>query len=143
MTASALRLQRKWTELEQAAEARAHLGERTRAINDVTELLAENIAQRDPGTLVSCANTLIVCDGRRRRKQILSILEGIESAIERTGARSYLPFLHELRARLAHVCGDDATCDRERREAERLWAAMGAHGHIERMTLELDELVAF
>jgi hypothetical protein len=34
------------------------------------------------------------------------------------------------------------TCESERREVERLWTEMGAHGHIERMVQELAELRA-
>ncbi len=62
--------------------------------------------------------------------------------IERTGARGSLPFVHEVRAGLARVCGDESTCERERAEAERLWTEMGAHGHIERMARDLEELRA-
>ncbi len=56
------------------------------------------------------------------------------------GAKGWLPFVHEVRAQLARICGDEATCERERAEAERLWTEMGAHGHIERIARELDEL---
>ncbi len=51
-----------------------------------------------------------------------------------------LPLVHEARAALARVCGDEATCEQERAEATRLWTAMGAHGHIERMDRDLREL---
>ena len=51
-----------------------------------------------------------------------------------------LPLVHEARAALARVCGDEAAYKRERREAERLWTEMGAHGHIERMARDLAEL---
>ncbi len=53
-----------------------------------------------------------------------------------------MPFVHEVRAQLARVCGDEATCESERSEAERLWTKMGAHGHIERMDRDLEELRA-
>ncbi len=62
--------------------------------------------------------------------------------IERTGAKGSQPFVHEVRAQLARVCGDEKTCERERAEAERLWTEMGAHGHIERMDRDLEELRA-
>ncbi len=51
-----------------------------------------------------------------------------------------LPLVHEARAALARVCGDEATCEQERAEAARLWTEMGAHGHIERMARDLAEL---
>ena len=162
--ALALRLQRRWADFAGAvdrmaaflrerplplrellarawgAEARAHLGERKSAVGQVATLLAEENLDWCPGVLVSCAHTLIYCEGAGRRDEVSSVFERLESAIERTGALSYTPFLHELRAQLARVCSNEKTCQHERLEAERLWTAMGAHGHIERMAQELDEL---
>ncbi len=53
------------------------------------------------------------------------------------GDSGWLPFVHEVRAQLASVCGDEATYERERAEAERLWTEMGATGHAERVGREL------
>jgi hypothetical protein len=55
-------------------------------------------------------------------------------------ARALSPVLHELRAQLARVRGDEPGCERERATAELLFAEMGAHLHIERMARELEEL---
>ena len=60
--------------------------------------------------------------------------------IESTGARVYMPHVHETRARLAHGAGDEAAFERELRQAQRLFAKMGATGHAERVARELAAL---
>jgi hypothetical protein len=42
-------------------------------------------------------------------------------------------------SRLARILRDDATADRELREAHRLYTEMGATGHAERIAAELGE----
>jgi hypothetical protein len=59
--------------------------------------------------------------------------------IEETEARCREPIVHEITAELARVRGDEATCDRELREARRLFVEMGATGHAERMAMLLAE----
>ena len=49
----------------------------------------------------------------------------------------YRPGLHEARAELARVLGDEAGHARELREAHRLYVAMGADGHVQRLATEL------
>ncbi len=90
--------------------------------------------------LLHCARALLWSSGPRPKKEVQSAAEASKEFIERTGAKGSLPFVHEVRAQLARVCGDEATCERERAEAERLWTEMGAHGHIERMDRDLEEL---
>ncbi len=90
--------------------------------------------------LLCCARALLWSTGSLAKKEVESAAEASEEFIERSGAKGWLPFAHEVRAQLAGVCGDKATCEDERREATRLWTEMGAHGHIERMARELDEL---
>ena len=121
------------------AESRAHLGEPTAAIGEATAVLAKAL---DPVVLESCVRTLLFAGGAEQREAIETALEKMAGVIEWTGGRTFSPFLHELRAQLALVCGDADTCESERREAERLWTEMGAHGHIERMAQELAELRA-
>jgi putative intracellular protease/amidase len=158
----ALRLRREWAELlrvaGEAAElmktipllfaaeqrphafialARAHLGEPTAAIGEATAVLAKAL---DPNDLEICIRTLLFAGGAEQREAIETALEKMAGIIEWTGGRAFSPFLHELRAQLALVCGDADTCVSERSEAERLWTEMGAHGHIERMAQELAEL---
>jgi tetratricopeptide (TPR) repeat protein len=121
------------------AEARAHLGDGTGAIE---EAMAAVPAAIYPQALRSCARAFLCGGGADQREAIEAVLEKMAGIIEWTGLRAELPFLHELRAQLALVCGDVDTCESERREAERIWTEMGAHGHIERMARELEELRA-
>ena len=94
-----------------------------------------------PGThWLWAAKALTYAAGAAERERIAAALDLAGEWIETSGCKSELPYLHEARADLASVCGDEAACERERREAERLWTAMGAHGHIERMTRDLAEL---
>jgi hypothetical protein len=55
-----------------------------------------------------------------------------------SGAKSYEPFLHVERAELARLTGDKATCERELREAHRLFIEIGAPIHAEQVTRELE-----
>jgi hypothetical protein len=48
-------------------------------------------------------------------------------------ASSFDPFIRVERARLARLSGDEATSQRELREAHRLYTEMGATGHVERL----------
>jgi hypothetical protein len=61
--------------------------------------------------------------------------------IDETEARCRAPIVHEISAELAHLRGDEATRQRELREAHRLFVAMGATGHAERITPMLGEPV--
>jgi hypothetical protein len=58
--------------------------------------------------------------------------------IEETASRVFAPEVHEERAELARLRGDDTTCERELREAHRLFAEMDATGHAERLARELE-----
>ena len=57
--------------------------------------------------------------------------------IDLSGARSREPLVHEERAKLAHLVGDEATRESKLREAHRLYTEMGATGHAERVAREL------
>ncbi len=50
------------------------------------------------------------------------------------------PFLSEESAHLARLLGDEEGCERESREAHRLYTEMGAMGHAERVGRELGEI---
>ena len=76
----------------------------------------------------------------RPRERIEAGLDAADEWFQTSGWRSMLPLVHEARAALARVCGDEAACEHERGEATRLWTEMGAHGHIERMARDLAEL---
>ena len=70
------------------------------------------------------------------RSRIDLSLDRVRVLIDETGARSYEPFLHVERAELAGLTHDDASRQRELREAHRLFAEMGANGHAERIAKE-------
>jgi len=57
--------------------------------------------------------------------------------IHETGASAFAPLVHEERARLAHLLGDEPACERGLREAQRLFAEMAATGHAKRLAQEL------
>jgi hypothetical protein len=54
-----------------------------------------------------------------------------------TECRILVPVIHETAGLLAEALGDDATRDAERGEALRLYRALGADGHAERLAGEL------
>ena len=108
------------------------------------EAVVDWVAQRPPIeiyiTAITQAEILygvrLLPDGKRR-KRIEHALNRVQELIEATGARSLLPLLHEARAELAAAEGDDATRERELREAHRLFLEMGATGRAHRFAQEL------
>jgi adenylate cyclase len=70
-------------------------------------------------------------------EQVSLSLDAAARLIEETGAESLRPQLHEERGRLAHLNGDIAARDRELVEAHRLYVAIGATGHAERLAKEI------
>ena len=83
------------------------------------------------------ARVLAQSEGGGAAREISAALTRVESLIEETGARGYRPFVYEERAELARLLGDEATQQRELREAHRLYTEMGATGHAERLAKEL------
>jgi hypothetical protein len=75
--------------------------------------------------------------GASARAEVEQLLEESVAYIEETGARAWIPLLHETRAELEQACGDTAAAKRELHEAQRLYAEMGATGHAERLAREL------
>jgi hypothetical protein len=80
---------------------------------------------------------LLETEGAAARDEIQTGLGEALTLSEQTGERAFIPVVHEERARLASLAGDDATCLCERREAHRLYTEMGATGHAERLAREL------
>ncbi len=68
---------------------------------------------------------------------IESALESAMSLVDETGAENHRARIHEARAELARVVGDEETRERHLREAHRLFTEMGATGHAERVAREL------
>ena len=83
------------------------------------------------------AHVLVEQEGPAAGARIDGELTRAVSMIDATGARTFLPHVHEIRARLAQRTGDGTSFERELREAHRLFAEIGAAGHAERIAKEL------
>jgi hypothetical protein len=124
------------------AQAYLGLGEVTQARTAAEEGLAA--AHRLTGnrlteipTRLACAGILLGTDGAGAREIVEAQLRQLSILVDETGAVVYLPRIHEIRAELARVLGNSAECERELREAHRLYVGMGATGHAERVAAEL------
>jgi class 3 adenylate cyclase/tetratricopeptide (TPR) repeat protein len=121
------------------AEACAGLGDCARAREAAAEAIA--IADREgvrSGQIqISLARVLRSADGLAAEQEIEAALDRTLERVEETGSRVYVPPVHEERAELARLRGDDATRERELREAHRLFIEMGATGHAQRVAREL------
>jgi class 3 adenylate cyclase/tetratricopeptide (TPR) repeat protein len=71
------------------------------------------------------------------RTQLEANLARVEALIGRGDLDGYRAFLHEARARLAHVTGDPAGYVRELSDARRQWEAIGADPRAKRLSVEL------
>jgi tetratricopeptide (TPR) repeat protein len=121
------------------AFARLARGEIEEARSNAEEAI--RISQRqgtgafEPFAQIALARILIALGEPRER--IEAALSCAAEVIDETGARCERPTLCEVRAELAVAAGDNATRDRELREAHRLYDEMGATGHAERVGREL------
>jgi class 3 adenylate cyclase/tetratricopeptide (TPR) repeat protein len=115
-----------------ASMAAAHLGlgDRARALTIADEAIT--VCRRN-GTrlwefsaLLTRSRALRKSRGVRATREIESTLAEAEAWLEMSGAKSYEPFLHVERAELARLTGDEAGCERELREAHRLFTEIGA-----------------
>jgi tetratricopeptide (TPR) repeat protein len=111
-----------------AAEARA------REALELARLRRMRIGFRGPLLL---ARIVARARGTTARAEVERLLEESVAYLEETGVTAWVPLLHEARAELERACGDAAAAERELREAQRLYAAMGATGHAERLAREL------
>jgi tetratricopeptide (TPR) repeat protein len=75
--------------------------------------------------------------GLQATKEIEAALAEADAWLEMSGAKSYEPFLHVERAELARLTGDEANCQRELREAHRLFLEIGAPIRAEQVAKEL------
>jgi class 3 adenylate cyclase/tetratricopeptide (TPR) repeat protein len=127
-----------------AAMAAAHLGlgDRAKALLLAKEAIAVN---RRRGTLfwefsaqLTRIRALREMQGAQATREIEAALAEAEAWLEMSGAKSYEPFLHVERGELASLVGNDATRERELREAHRFFVEMGATGHAERIAQLLE-----
>ena len=127
----------------QAAAARLHLarGDVEKALGAASELVewAERresrvddlhvhffVMHRISEARILRARARLRLDGAAARAAVESDLARVAELIEALGLELHRPDLHELRAELARVLGDEAGAERELREARRLLLEMGA-----------------
>ena len=122
------------------SEARMASGAVESALKTADEAVAAGIERKTPAfearAHLARARILLAEDATGNEAS----LRRCSTLIESTGARVYMPHVHETRARLAHGAGDGAAFERDLREAQRLFAEMGATGHAERVARELAAL---
>jgi tetratricopeptide (TPR) repeat protein len=135
-----------WLTIE--AEILAHLAEAHLGSGDPQQAQLRAVEAIDTGRRrqtpiweaqahLTLARVLLSRAGEKARGEIESALESCLSLVAQTQARVYEPHVHEVRAGLADLLGDEATRERECRDAHRLFAEMGATGHAKRMMREL------
>ena len=121
------------------AEACAGLGDCARAREAAAEAvaIADREGMRHGLIQIVLARVLRSADGLAAEREIEAALDRALELIEATGSRVFVPQVHEERAELARLRGDDTTRERERREAHRLYTEMAATGHAQRLAREL------
>jgi len=96
---------------------------------------------REIAALLARARVLLASDGRGAVPEIETVLRDATALVEKTEARAYAPFVHVERANVARLVGDEATRQRELREAHRLFTEMGAPIRAEQVARELGSSV--
>jgi tetratricopeptide (TPR) repeat protein len=130
-----------------AAHARALLGagEAHRAREVTAEAIA--VAKRQGQPVHQCEATIahVRClrelGGAGARQTIEALFQEALQLIDQTGAERWRPHVHAERAELYRLTRDTDAAKRELTEAHRLFVAMGATGHAERIAPLLAESV--
>jgi tetratricopeptide (TPR) repeat protein len=124
------------------ALARAHMGRgdlrQARAAAEEAVAVAGDRGCHGADAYLGLARVLLESEGTKARHEVDSALAGAQRQIDSSGANSRQAYLHEARAELAQVLGDEAAHKRELREAHRLFVEMGATGHAKRLAKELE-----
>jgi adenylate cyclase len=121
-------------------QAKAHLalGDRDRAVAVAREGVACPGSATDRiNAAIGLARVLLAGVEASELDEARELLTGALDAIAESGFVAEEPFAREELARLAERSGDAAARERELREAHRLWSAMGAAAHAERVAREL------
>jgi ATP/maltotriose-dependent transcriptional regulator MalT len=125
------------------AEAKLGQGDPRAALELADEALADS---RQSGArlfemdaLLTRARALLASEGVSCAAEVERTLAEASAMIEETEARCRQPVFHEISADLARLRGDQAACERELREAHRLFVRIGATGHAERIAPLLTE----
>jgi tetratricopeptide (TPR) repeat protein len=123
------------------ALAQAHMGRgnlrQARAAAEEAVSVAGDRGHHGSDAHLVLARVLLESEGAKARHEVESALASAQRQIDSSGARSRQAYLHEARAELARVLGDEAAHQRELREAHRLFVEMGATGHSQRLAKEL------
>jgi tetratricopeptide (TPR) repeat protein len=129
--------------LEQASDlallAEAHLGagnaERARLLAGEAVAAARRRRTRvyECQAQLARAAVLVRLDGADATRAIGLALARAQLLVQETGARAYAPLVHEQRAGLARLRGDDELARRELAAARREFEAQGAAGHVRRL----------
>jgi adenylate cyclase len=137
---------RTWLTIE--AEILAHLAEACLSAGDVERArrLAEEAIEIARGRKtpvweaeahLALARVLLARSGAAAKAEIESALATGLSLVQQTHARAYEPYVHELRAELARLDGDTGAHERALSEAHRLFTAIGAMAHAQRLAREI------
>jgi class 3 adenylate cyclase/tetratricopeptide (TPR) repeat protein len=123
------------------ADAQLGSGLRSEARASADEALASAQRQGLRGyeclARIALARILRTTEGAAARAAIESQLDASAAIVEETGAVVYAPFVLEERAALSRLQGDEVRWERELREAQRLFAEMGAPIRAEQISREL------
>ena len=82
---------------------------------------------------LALARVRLQTEGAQAATAIATTLAWAATLVEQTGAKSQEPFIHVELAELARLTGDEATRQRELREAHRLFTEMGATTRAEQV----------
>ena len=110
------------------AVAHLGLGDRSKALELAEDGTPLPTVRRlwEFSALLTRMRALREIQGVQATRDIEAALAEADAWLEMSGAKSYEPFLHVERAELARLTGDDATRQRELREAHRLFMEIGA-----------------
>jgi adenylate cyclase len=123
------------------AEAQLGAGDGLRARKSAEE--AVEVARNHHTRVWECqarlmlTQALLSTEGAQASAKVEEELAQASALIEETGARGYLPVIHAVRAELAELNGDDASRQRELREAQRLFTEMGGTVPAQRIAEQL------
>jgi class 3 adenylate cyclase/tetratricopeptide (TPR) repeat protein len=124
------------------AAAHLRLGDPAKALRLAQEAIAVNQRRGSRlyefGAQLTRVRSLRELHGIEATKEIEAALAEAEAWLEMSGAKSYEPFLHVERAELARLTGDEATREREFREAHRLFTQIGAPIRAAEVAKELE-----
>jgi len=123
------------------ALAHSALGNHDKAIEQARSALEESLSggnrRAEDFVRLSLARVLLATGDRGLHDEVERTVERAEACCQETGMRLHRPCLLELRAALAERRGSPQEAIRRVREAQRLFAEMGATGHAERLAREL------